>query len=218
MKIAPYSAAMETLESVVEGLDVNESANALAIAGSGDQAFAILTRAGYVLAVDVEDIQIEYVLARIDALKRGDIDEFLPEKDPSICKQNNRAYLTRRFEALRAKADRIDVRKANIFKINPIGFNKIYLSNALGYEGNILSELQHLGELAAPGTLIFSENDEVDATMQERITVIKGPDGKEMSIWLIDVIPKELIIHETRTYIARSLEVNGWGPVIYQKP
>jgi len=59
----------ESLAAIVNGLDVNETDDILAICGSGDQAFALLEKAHSVTAVDIYKNQVDYARYRKRCLK-----------------------------------------------------------------------------------------------------------------------------------------------------
>ncbi len=66
----------ESLDAIIAGLDLSSKDTVLAIAGSGDQAFAILEHAKEVRAIDKNKVQINYVRWRINALKLNNLEEF----------------------------------------------------------------------------------------------------------------------------------------------
>ncbi|PIN80948.1 hypothetical protein COV11_02885, partial [Candidatus Woesearchaeota archaeon CG10_big_fil_rev_8_21_14_0_10_30_7] len=137
-----YTTTNETLDSIVAGLDLNSNDNVLAIAGSGDQAFAILEYVGKVKAIDRDKYQIKFIRARIRALKSGNIDEFFMGVVHSIFSvSENKKYFKQegRSEKIKLKLSDLTVATPQSFltALNETEtFSKIYLSNVVGFLSN----------------------------------------------------------------------------------
>src|SRR3989338_6857639 len=71
-----YSYTNEDLRGIILGLDFSPEDSVLAVAGSGDQAFAFLEFTRQVKAVDIVPEQIELMRQKAEALRIGDYDEF----------------------------------------------------------------------------------------------------------------------------------------------
>lgn len=139
-----YLYTNENLDAIVKGLDVNETDDVLTLLGSGDQAFALLEYANSVLAVDIEEDAVKYAQYRLEALKAGDIGEFLKPRrfcdlncSVPLDKERSNIYFMRgnRMEKIREKAGRLQIIHKSIYEVNDLErFSKAYVSNALGYE------------------------------------------------------------------------------------
>lgn len=75
--LVQYPCTNETLDAILNGMDVGEKDSIIAVGGSGDQAFALLEKAHSVTAVDRDPMQTRYIEIRADMLLNGDIDGFL---------------------------------------------------------------------------------------------------------------------------------------------
>lgn len=140
-----YRVTNESLEAVVTGLNPQQEDSILAICGSGDQAFAMLEKAGQIVVVDSLPKQINYFARRKNLLKEGEFEEFLnpgeissENRDLEQLKIRNRYFSEERLKAIQPKLkDSWRVRRitGDLFNlVFPEGeFNKIYLSNILTY-------------------------------------------------------------------------------------
>lgn len=138
-----YDCTNESIDSVVSSLSPQEGDNILAICGSGDIPFVLVEHAR-VTAVDIDEAQIDFASYRADKLKLGDYASFLRE----VCEPTPRClsydHFARdkyfsdisRMEAIRQRLGNLSFEVGNIFgmDIKYREFNKIYLSNALGYK------------------------------------------------------------------------------------
>jgi hypothetical protein len=127
-----YRVTNESLDAVVEGLELTPNDSVLAIAGSGDQAFAILEYAGRVTAVDKNSHQTEYVKLRAEALKQGRYDLFLCNH-ARVPKVLNYFSKEGRLDRIKANLENLTILEpSDIFALKTEEtFSKIYLSNAL---------------------------------------------------------------------------------------
>ncbi len=135
-----YVCTNESLSSIVKGLDIQPTDNVFAVGGSGDQAFAILEYANSVTLIDYLPEAVDFIKKRVDFLKQGKLEEFLYFKSNPASegtKTRNKYFLSKnRLQKITSKLDNLtiiqsDVVLSEISKEN----NKIYLSNALGYNG-----------------------------------------------------------------------------------
>ncbi len=136
-----YSVTNESLLAIMGGLQLTQGDDVLAIAGSGDQGFAMLELANKVVLIDDCEKQIEWVRRRARCLARGDAAEFLyapPSIDfwQDICKPGRDEYFEDpgRIERIRANLSRLKIKRGEVSALSkvfpPNRFNKIYLSNS----------------------------------------------------------------------------------------
>ena len=143
-----YSCTNENPAGIVAGLVPSQDDSILTVAGSGDQAFALLEFAGRVKAVDILPAQIEFMRQRVEALRAGNYEKFLGPfaigisdgvvESSSDSKRRQRDYFlkgnARRLMTIRAKLDNLVIAEpGDISEIaqSERGFSKVYLSNAL---------------------------------------------------------------------------------------
>jgi len=148
---AYYRATNESLDGIVQGLDLQPQDQVLAICGSGDQAFAILEHAASVLAIDKQPPQVELARYRQECLLRGDTDGFLLSTSRFVeiktLADKRDAYFRSpgRLEAIRARLLNLTIVEKNLKEaIHLRPFTKYYLSNVLG---DYISSMQVILEL-----------------------------------------------------------------------
>lgn len=213
----------ERLEAVVAGLDVKEGDRILAVCGSGDQAFALLENASYVLAADLNEFQVKYAESRAELLKKGDIGGFFSQPRYYDAEEANdfmhmKIYFSKegRLERIREKLARLDFRVADFTGcLESAQFNKFFISNILGYHGFCMnSECCRLmkllsSRLPAGGLIYIANNDDLERsrTYASAFIRINQPD-----MW-----PKELVKDEMLTKEAASRESLLWKPAVYRK-
>jgi hypothetical protein len=151
-----YTCTNEDLRGVVLGLDLSPQDSVLAVAGSGDQAFAFLEFVKHVRAVDIVPEQIDFMRGRLQSLRARDYERFLRVDVEGVCDGNlagthspefaefNRIRRRKYFvEDDSQRLSRIQQNLGNLTIVDPVdilelaqqenGFNKIYLSNVLTY-------------------------------------------------------------------------------------
>lgn len=141
----------ESLPPIMAGLDVGPRDNVLAIAGSGDQAFAILENASKVTAIDSSSQQIEYIIRRVDHLADGRNDLFLScgvmgtrrSSSERFLKTREEYFDESRLDRIRAKLNCLELKCGDLFgyALANTGHNKIYFSNAFTYSGLLFNSL-----------------------------------------------------------------------------
>ena len=146
-----YTHTNECLEAIVEGLNLNNNSKVLAILGSGDQTFAMAEFASKIVAVDISKGQVEYASLRLETLK----ERVLPmdEKSPFFKRINSyfdNDRLRRIRDRLISGKVSIDFLEGDIFSedfLNQLSqnygsgfFNRIYLSNAIGFSYTLIPE------------------------------------------------------------------------------
>ena len=134
-----FSRTNECLEAISAGLCVGATDRVFAIAGSGDQAFALLEHAKSVTVVDADSKQIKYVRARIAALRKGDKRKFFwPSNQTDMKDRTVFSYFDEgtRLADISKKIDSLEVLDPKDFleslsSFSSGTFNKIYASNVV---------------------------------------------------------------------------------------
>tara|TARA_Y100000310_G_scaffold78181_1_gene74811 strand:+ start:8797 stop:9561 length:765 start_codon:yes stop_codon:yes gene_type:complete len=129
----------EDLESILEGMDVNEDDSILAIGGSGEQIFAMLSRGAKVTVIDYDPVQIWYIKYRAKLIENGFIDTFL--EPITTYWQNFRPNPLDFFrkqgilDSIRENVGNLTIMEpTDLYDLDPTPierFNKLYLSNAI---------------------------------------------------------------------------------------
>jgi len=162
-----YDFTNETLESVIGGLSPQPEDRVLSVAGSGDQALALLEYTSRVVAVDNKPWQMDYFKRRVDALRNGDYDgfRFLLGFRAEHCSQDLSAsyFDDERLGAIRRKLDRLTLVEGDIFDIKKLWgkFNKVYLSNALDHTGNAYDNMSRVAKAVNDGGLVYLTEGDV---------------------------------------------------------
>ncbi len=137
----------ESLDAIVNGLDPREDDRVLAVAGSGDQAFACLENAGSVKAIDYSKPQLQLVNDRAEVLRMEDHESFLSLGTESADAVDRDLLLglrddyfladSYRLRNISKKTDSLEIAYGDIFA-EALGssFSKIYLSNVIGFCGD----------------------------------------------------------------------------------
>lgn len=204
--VLAFMTTNENLSSIVKGLDVKPDDSIIAIAGSGDQAFALLEYAKKVLAVDREPFQVKYMNQMIEFIRNGDYESFLKSHTDWIWYEREiieeesfpTNYLNpERIERVRKKLDSLKVREGDIFDVigQEEGFNKVYLSNMGGskFSPYFCRLIKGVSDKLPSGGLIYISSG------KEK--------GKSM-----DICP-ELVVDEHLSYLARE----KWLPAVFRK-
>lgn len=228
-----YSCTNEDLRGIVLGLDFSPDDSVLAVAGSGDQAFAFLEFARQVKAVDIVPEQIELMRQKAEALRVGNYDEFLRVEATGSCdgylagthsphfgefnKGRRRKYFAeddpQRLEIIRANLDNLVIAKpANILKVarTESGFSKIYLSNVLGYEndGSDMMVTQILGNIArnlSLSGLIYVANH--DGLIRKSISFFEDEGGENIKDDLYSLLDKSKDLKDS-SFLPPELQVD----------
>ena len=164
-----YSVTNESLDAVIEGLDLKPDDTVLSVGGSGDQAFAILEYVKKVIVVDINKSQINFIKLRNEALKQKEYNLFFAKKrlvsesDEKICMRKKYFSEKGRLERITAKLDDfIILPPANIFRVKlnePV--SKIYLSNTFSSVWGIHSVsdiVKVIKNLSLGGILYFTQS------------------------------------------------------------
>ncbi|MBI4918589.1 DUF3419 family protein [archaeon] len=227
MKPPRYTYVNESLDAIVKGLDLQPSDNVLAVAGCGDQAFAMLESGCRVTAVDVSPSQIFLVRKRVQALHQNDGRRFLVtefDEDFAYWNENVLAYRFLAPDCFKkrnnyySKPGRLAAIQQNLGNLtvehptdiiplagSKLGFTKIYLSNILFYDAATISRKDITGALKQIATNLPAGG------------LIYVADHDEMFEELGNFLPKELFVDEELTRKAKSQENCYWKPAVYRK-
>jgi hypothetical protein len=229
--ILEYSYSNESLDAIVAGLNVQPSDIILAIAGSGDQSFALLERAARIITVDENPLQIELVRKRAELLKKRNYREFLRAREEGHADGvffnsysgvfPNRKTRKKYFKA-RKRLDTIAERIPNLEILEPIdilkaikgsSFSKLYLSSVLMLSTDSLPKINNLFSYLLPiklpvgGLVYVSNNNDLTKEGREEVAMkTKEP----------DFLPKNIVLDRNLTQLARSKE-NVWRPAVYRR-
>ena len=115
--VPEYAGTNESLDAIVLGLGVGPGDTVLAVAGSGDQAFAMLATGARVVVADSRQQQIDYVLHRAACLQQGNISGFLRESYGSLSGRFAREYfeVPGRLDSVRNNLPNLEVLPAMEF-------------------------------------------------------------------------------------------------------
>lgn len=226
-----YIFTNETLEAIIAGLNIRPSDCVLAVAGSGDQAFALLESGCRITAIDNISAQIRFVQRRALALSRGDYSEFLDLSIPEECrglifseyekmalvgyvKKRERFFLEGdRLMRIQANLGNLEVVEAlDLFRfVQGRKFTKVYLSNVLGYSYENCSEvkagLRALARSLPINGLIYVSNHGSLEYLFSKDTPLKPA-----------FLPEELFLDRDLTESAVKHETNAkFIPGVYRK-
>ena len=232
-----YSYTNEDLRGIILGLDFSPEDSVLAVAGSGDQAFAFLEFTRQVKAVDIVPEQIELMRQKAEALRIGDYDEFFKVEatgsydgnlsgshSPEFSEFNRhrrRMYFAeddpQRLERVRANLDNLVIAEpADILKVaqTESGFSKIYLSNVLGYGDGIsyANATEILGNIARnlpiDGLIYVANHERISDRFKPSIVLRGGIENKiGNSMDLYDMLDKDKDLRES-SFLPPELEVD----------
>ena len=216
----------EDLIAIVKGLDVKPEDFILAIGGSGDQALALSEYARKVIAVDIDKSQVKHMSRLVKLLERGDYNRFLNERSVSanmlripnevskllgVGMGDGRFYFNpTNLKRIRKRLEVLEIREESILDTikKEYGFNKIYLSNALGMDkipgenhnmeniikyDDIPKVLQLIKEKLPEDGLVYVSNGE---------TIVDFLDGHELQL---------------DRYLTQFAKDPRWIPIVFRK-
>ena len=240
--ILKYSVTNEQLPAIVAGLAPRSIDRVLAIAGSGDQAFALLADADSVIAIDNNPKQLELVRQRIGLLSSGNFDAFLNPRrtgaydfflvsDYDLDLRRDFFKQEDRLNRIRSKLNRLELVEADIsdFVQNRNGYNKTYLSNAFTYMGapksKALAATEHLRAIARrlprEGLVYVSEHPSLAMTIKlggfSLFSDFLGIVSEALTGIHTDFLPEELTLERTLTRAARKKSSKVYPPAVYQR-
>ena len=205
--VPEYAGTNESLDAIVLGLGVGPGDTVLAVAGSGDQAFAMLAAGARVTAVDSRSAQIKYVLHRVNCLRKGDVPGFLGQSlgtstgtiSGPYFQAHGRIELVRQNLANLKVLPNIDIADAARGEV----FTKIYTSNIYDYTErySMRRSLEILAASLAPGGLLYTA---IEAMASRQL-------GEDY------MASMGLQFDAPSTAIARQHEELMWNPVVYRK-
>lgn len=212
---ALYSATNESLPAIVRGLDLNKNDSVLAIAGSGDQAFAMLEYVGKIKVIDKSIFQLNLVKLRIEALKQKRYDLFLETEcsNERLNRRNNYFMQEGKLDKIRNNLDNLVVLEPqDIFALQiDEKFSKIYSSNALSYVS--------YEEVKIPALRMLSMSLLLEGLLYITCGTTSVLNGEEI-VALEEYPLLELKKEAGLTKEARRLEDENnfcWHPIIYKK-
>ncbi len=163
---ALHKVTNESLWAISAGLDPKPTDSILAIAGSGDQAFALLASGAEIRAIDKDQAQLTYTLLRAEALRRGDKEAFL-EGATTLDKEAHTYFDPPRLDTIRDNLARLSINNPeDIFTYvthSRSRFTKIYLSNCIDDRSKThpLRALEKLILALHQQGLIYSAQDDI---------------------------------------------------------
>lgn len=133
-----FRSTNESLDAIVQSMQLTRNDNVLTILGSGDQALAMLEYARLVVAIDNIPEQAKYAQKQAALISEGNFEKFLARKTHAISNSYMRMQkyfkTPGRLEAIKKRIKHLRIIEGDIFKDSPGNkFSRIYLSNALGY-------------------------------------------------------------------------------------
>ncbi len=236
-----HTVSNECIGSIVTGLSVDPSDVILAIGGSGDAAFALLEGASRVITVDYNSQQIDYISERMRSLRDSDFDGFLRvskegTKDANLGERSFEKSLERRnryfrqgkrLEKIRGRLGNLELVKGDIFQVtrDRTGFNKLYLSNAIGHRLNhdsrkgeqytetskVVSQVSQ--NLPPHGLVYVSDHEELTSLFR----FWSGLPKLSSLALREDILPPELKLERELTSRAQKEDRGIWVPAVYIK-
>ncbi|RMD46015.1 DUF3419 family protein [Candidatus Pacearchaeota archaeon] len=230
-----YTCTNENLKGIVLGLDLSPKDSVLAVAGSGDQAFAFLEFARQVKAVDIVPEQIELMQQRAKALQTRDYDGFLKVEGTGsadgwlhgqyspelkiLNEMRRREYFVenypQRLERIRANLGNLVIAEpANILEVaqTESGFSKIYLSNAFYYSAPashlpVTQILENIARNLPIDGLIYVANHDVLCDARSAISFHVTEDYKRKAKDLYRILDKDCDLRES-SFLPPELELD----------
>lgn len=204
-----YCVTNESLDAVVTGLDLHPEDTVLAIGGSGDQAFAILEYVKKVIVIDINQIQLEFIKLRKEALKQGKDDLFFTSKYLVIegnesLEARKKYFSQERLEKIQSKLENLVLLPpANIFRLNlDEKVSKIYASNVTSSRWGVHDVSHILGVVKnlSLGGLIYFTQTHLDLEKQD-----------------IPGLKEEYALAQKARQYEEEMEGFTWQPIVYRK-
>ena len=175
---SPYAGVLfptstESLEAIMRGLDPNSEDTILAVGGCGDQAFALLEKAGRVVVTDVNQSQLELIRKRKEALAAEDYIKFFlgTGSDFEFFNSDYRVkYFSdkTRIDLIRQNLQNLEIGHARSIEehTSTATFSKIYASDAISQRHSNIDMRSHLRlvliGLRKHGLLYIANGDEIN--------------------------------------------------------
>ncbi len=207
-RVPIFPISNESIEAVVVGLNPGSNDSVLTVAGSGDQAFALLEKAGNVVIADISEAQLELVRKRKDALEAGDYETFFMPTGSDYELFN--AYPRIRYFDRMSRLDRIQERLSKLEICGSVSLEDLAESRSFDmiYASNAISEFYCANPL------------EVHFAMLLRGLKIGGllyvSNGAEIHNLVKDIHRLGLELESSMTKKAQALE-DLWTPNVYRK-
>lgn len=209
-----YSLTNESLPAIMSGLDPNFKDDILAVGGSGDQAFSLLSSGARVCVIDKNPEQINYIKQRSTYANGGDFQLFLNPGEAGNCDNLHffdNSDIIRSREAFFSKDifSKICSNLGNLyftwendifpFLLKNNNFNKIYLSNVPDFCGRgYVTSMENISSCLRPGTICY-------VSCGNKAQLKNHPPFLNLDI------------DTKKTKDARLLEPS-WYPIVYRKP
>ncbi len=201
-----YTKTNESLVSIIHGLGINSNSSILSICGSGDQAFAMISKGARVVAIDYDLRQINLVNKKIDYIKSNNYFEFIKSEygaydSPRIDSRRN-LFFYNHFDKLRQNLKNLElilepidmveyIINSNISKFNSFYFSNIF-SNSKIFKDKLGPSIK---KIKIDSKLYLTQIDEEDLIFEE---------GLEY-----DLISSEIA--------KNSNHIELWSPQIYRR-
>lgn len=213
---ANYSSTNEDLDAIVQGLDLRPDDSVLAVAGSGDQVFAILEYAGRVRAIDSSPSQLQLVRLKVEALGIRMQELFFYGKEDLLKEiSRKREYFSAegRLERIRDNLDNLVVLESqNIFALQiDERFSKIYLSNALDWSRSCEEKPENLSaaiKLLSPGGLLYISNSFTSMPYDEKTY---------LDLCDLPGLEREFELTQKARELEKKNTEYSWSPIVYRK-
>lgn len=146
-----FPISTESLEAIMQGLDPNSDDVILAVGGCGDQAFALIEKAGRVVVSEVNQSQLDLIRKRKEALEAEDYEKFFVATGSDYEFFNSLGRV--KYFSDRARIDAISRNLPNLVigraksieeHVGLDTFNKIYASDAISPRHSDIPVRNHL--------------------------------------------------------------------------
>lgn len=189
-----FTCTNESLSAIIKGLKPKPSDHILAIAGSGDQAFALLEYGCRVTAIDFSEEQIRFISRQRQRIKQNRV-RFLSEEKESefeaanpyysmTIRESRAAYFNeRRVARIADSLHNLSLRHDSISRITGT-FNKMYLSNASIPQGIIFHQAPKGTIAYQAGTIHQAQEERATSTTLSQAG-FRRDQGKELQLYKI---------------------------------
>ncbi len=197
----------ESLDGIMAGLEPTSEDHVLSIGGCGDQAFAILEKAGRVVACDRSEAQAELIRWRKAALEREDYEGFFnptgADYELFSIAYRIRYFAPERLDRIRRKLAKLEIVARRLEDFAGEGtFTIIYASNAISESYGTVPLEERLLSIASAlqkgGLLYVSNSYEIAGLV---------PDVSKLGLQLVQRL----------TELARKDKKTIWSPSVYQR-
>ncbi len=221
-KMARYYRTNENPKAIIAGLGVQEGDNILSIGGSGDNPFAMLTKGARVTAIDKSKWQIKYMNEQTSLIEKRDYTGFMHNRARKKGFPGNqynypwedwedifgtKFFTEEIFNIIGENIDLLQIKHSSLLEaIKNNGFNKIYLSNAIGH-GSTLPTFRP----SRFGNSVRQDMKEISCQLPEG-GLIYAASGK--TIW--DKIEGESNLVIDNQLSSKAIDT-GWNPLVFRK-